>query len=420
MIEDFTDRHVTVMGLGRFGGGLGVTRWLAAQGAIVCVTDRAAAASLSAACAGLDDLVRAGRVRLRLGGHDEADFTDSALVIANPAVPKPWADPYLEAARRAGVPVTTEIRLLTERVDRGRTIGVTGSAGKSTTAAMIRHALDRAGHGVRLGGNIGGSLLTELDAIDPDDWIVLELSSAMLHWLGDPPWSPHVAVLTNLEPNHLDWHGTFEHYRAAKLRIFAAQGDDDHAVRGDDVPEPDPPLPLAIPGAHNRRNAAVAAEAVARATGMEPRDALRRLADFPGLSHRLELVAETGGRRFFNDSKATTPGATERAVESFPEPARVHLIAGGYDKEIDLAPITTLADALAGFYTIGATGPALARATPRAASCGTLEVAVRRAVARMSAGDVLLLSPGCASWDQFDNFEQRGDAFRALVRREAP
>jgi UDP-N-acetylmuramoylalanine--D-glutamate ligase len=422
------------MGLGRFGGGLGVARWLVDQGAMVAVTDLDPAEKLAASLAKLNDLVESGRMTLRLGEHRLEDFRQADLVVANPAVPRPWTNEYLAAATATGVPVTTEIRLLLERVDRRRVIGVTGTAGKSTTTAMIHHLLNAAGHRAHLGGNIGGSLLESLPEIGPEDWIVLELSSAMLYWLaegvgypGAVGISPHVAVLTNLEPNHLDWHETFEHYRDSKENIFRYQQDGDHRITAELVHQRRK-LPLRIPGEHNQYNGQLAVLAALRSANVLPPDSAPHLATFAGLPHRLQLVAERDGRQFYNDSKSTTPGATVLAVQAFRKPSRVHLIAGGYDKKIDLSAISELAPRIAGLYTIGATGAGLAeqaRHVPRGEGvgaghieyCETLDRAVAAALARMGDEDILLLSPGCASWDQFENYEQRGERFSELVAR---
>ncbi len=422
MIVEPHGQRVTVMGLGRFGGGVGVTRWLAEAGACVTVTDLQDDANLAPALQELAPYIHDGRVHLRLGGHRERDFIDCDLVVVNPAVPRPWENRFLLAARRAGVALTTEIGLTVERLTRRRVIGITGTAGKSTTAAMIHHIVQGLGGGCHLGGNIGGSLLNRLDDMRPDDWIVVELSSAMLWWLGDAAlafggvgWSPHIAVTTNLQPNHIDWHGTVEHYQRCKESIFRFQEPGDHHLRGIDA-DPEQTIPLAIPGRHNLANARLAVATAAR-IGLDPEAAAGTLVSFPGLPHRLELVTERDGRRFFNDSKATTPQSTCLAVAAFDDPRRVHLLAGGYDKKVDLSGIVELAPRLAGLYTMGATGRNLVDATREghAEFCETVENAVTRAVSRMKPGDVLLLSPGCASWDQFKNYEVRGAAFCSVV-----
>lgn len=417
MIVDPHGQRVTVMGLGRFGGGAGVTRWLAENGARVTVTDVEPESRLIEPLREIAVYVDDGRVTLRLGGHRAIDFVECDHVVVNPAVRRPWENPLLRAARRAGVGLTSEICLVVERLSRDRVIGVTGTAGKSTTAAMVYHILQRLGHRAHFEGNIGGSLLNRLDDVKPDDWIVLELSSAMLWWLS--PWAPHVAVMTNLKPNHLDWHGSLEHYTRSKQAIFRHQAPGDIALRGDES-SGGRPICLAIPGRHNQANARLAV-ATAERLGLDQAEAAAALADFRGLPHRLQWVAEQDGRSFFNDSKATTPEATRVAVEAFDDETGVHLLAGGYDKKIDLSSIVELVPRLAGLYTLGATGRGLAEAVAgrgHAEYCDTIAAAIGRAHARMKAGDVMLLSPGCASWDQFDNYVQRGEAFCTSVREK--
>jgi len=432
------------MGLGRFGGGLGVTRWLAAQGARVTVTDLEPAEKLAKPVGELADLVASGGVRCVLGEHRDADFRDTDLIVANPAVPRPWDNPFLRIAKDAGVPITTEIRLTCERLPRERVIGVTGSAGKSTTSAMIAHILSALAGAGRLGGNIGGSLLAEIDVIGQDEWTVVELSSAQLYWLGAgvgypdaEAWTPEIAVITSYAPNHVDWHGSLEHYIASKQNLLAGSGiviygdsptgsQFDAGERYLEIVRSDLRPTLRIPGAHNRQNAIVAATAVREAVGAKLDASLAALGSFGGLPHRLQLVAEGKGIRAFDDSKSTTPDSAALAIAAFDEEGevgagRVRLICGGYDKKVDLGPMAQGAARCAGVYTIGTTGPSVAKgvagAGGNAVECGDLDRAVASAFRDAKSGDVVVLSPGCASWDQFENYEVRGDMFAAGARQ---
>jgi UDP-N-acetylmuramoylalanine--D-glutamate ligase len=468
-MTDLAGKRVTVMGLGRFGGGIGVTRYLCAQGADVLVTDLDPPDKLKDSIAQIQPLIDKGLVKLRLGEHNVADFTTCDLIVANAAVPHPWDNRFLRAAEAAKIPITTEISLTIEKLRaRGvtNTIAITGSAGKSTTTAMIHHALTSPSYIVHqtsnivMGGNIGGSLLAELDRITPATTVILELSSAMLYWLDrtlSRKWSPHIAVITNISPNHIDWHGEFNHYAASKRHLIEHQTPIDFAILGAPVWDTlhtatrakairfeaaDFEGPLALPGDHNRTNAAGALAACLRvprhsvAASVAPDSSSLRnaIASFTGLTHRLQLVAQTSDQppiRFYNDSKSTTPESALKAVEALaamPGTSRsnIHLIAGGHDKGSDLSPIANLAAHLGGLYTIGVTGPAIFRATGCCGSsataranvveCSTLSVAVQTALDRLHPGDCLLLSPGCASWDQYVNFESRGDEFITLIR----
>lgn len=451
---NFDGAKVTVMGLGRFGGGVGVTKWLVAQGAQVLVTDLEKAEVLKDSVAQIEALVRNGSVTLRLGEHNVSDFTTCDCVVANPAVPKPWDNRFLRAATAAGVRVMTEIGLLVSHLPRGAvSIGITGSAGKSTTSAMVHHILKSAGRRVVLGGNIGGSLLGAIgmEVVD-GTFVVLEVSSAMLHWMEveKVAWRPRVGVLTNITNNHSDWHGTFEHYKASKLHLVGrvAQtlvlGERDAGICADvdaglraregaggavsvvRVGEGDGVGGLRLPGAHNRHNAAMAVTAACAADSTLSRaEAIAAVRTFGGLPHRLQFVKEVKGARWLNDSKCTTPEAALLAVAAFEEAgecgaSRVHLIAGGYDKGSDLTPIASLATKVAGLYTIGKTGPTVAAKAKVAAKgnvfeCGELDVAVKTIAGRVKPGDVVLLSTACASWDQFENYEKRGELFCRLV-----
>jgi UDP-N-acetylmuramoylalanine--D-glutamate ligase len=460
MIQSFGGKRVTVMGLGRFGGGVGVTRWLARQGARVLVTDRLSADRLSASLAQLAGL----DVELRLGGHHEDDFRHADLVVVNPAVPD--SSPFLQAAREAGVPISTEINLFVERC-RARCIGITGSVGKSTTSAMIAHLLEKttnpARHRIFFGGNIGRCLLDELPQIRPQDLVVLELSSFQLQRTPAVRWSPHVAVITNITPNHLDWHGSFVEYVAAKLNIVRFQDPARDQLVCGDTPElceylvrlrgdlsslwryrleedepvavcrsapgcgPDdcklrwPGLKLEVPGRHNRLNAA-AALVVGHLLGVRPDQAVAALESFKALPDRLECVGTIAGVRFYNDSKATTPEAAITAINSIDTPLLV--ILGGYDKGIDLSEVVAAAARRARFCAcIGQTGQKLTElirnAGGEAEYCGDLATAVAECRRRARPGDTILLSPACASWDQFDDYRQRGALFTELVKEMA-
>jgi UDP-N-acetylmuramoylalanine--D-glutamate ligase len=453
---DLAGCKVTVMGLGRFGGGLGAVRFLAARGARVTVTDLLTADDLSEPLAKLADCPVDA---YHLGGHIEEDFVDTDLIVVNPAVPP--SSPFLARARAECVPLTSEMSLFWQ-FNRSHTIGVTGSNGKSTTTAMTHAILQAAAVPSRLGGNIGTSLLPEIDAIGPEEWSVVELSSFQLDDLDRLPASPNIAVVTNFTPNHLDWHGSLAEYRRAKQSILRWQTPDDVAVLNEDDADvrawPTFGRKLGfgtrdagcdgifergtehilrrdgsherfglrewvpLPGRHNVANA-MAAACAALAAGADL-DAVRRgLESYRSLPHRLEFVGEVCGRRFYNDSLATTPESAVVGLEAFSGP--VVLLAGGYDKQIDLTPLALgILRRAKGAALMGQTADLLACLLeehgdtddePPTSLCDSFEEAFRWAVENSRPGDVVLLSPGCASYDWFRNYAERGRRFVELV-----
>lgn len=430
----FKDTNVLVMGLGRFGGGLGVTRFLLHEGAQVILNDRSTADELADP---LKDLGDHPNLTLALGHHDPSVLDNVELLVVNPAVPRPWDNTLINAATERGIKITTEIEIAYQRLNPDRIIAITGSAGKSTTSAMTHHALSTLGIPSVLGGNIGGSLLDQLDTITPDTTIVLELSSAMLYWLWgrstiDQPTHPAVSCVTSYNPNHLDWHADEAHYLASKKLILTPDRDsvlpeslqawanaNTRILAGNDAIEG-----CAVPGHHNAMNASFA---IACIRGLHPHlsesDLIPAVQTFTGLPHRLHRSFEHRGVVYFDDSKSTTPQATLlaiKALETIAPRDRIHLIAGGYDKGSDLTPIAKLAPELAGLYCIGTTAEAIAAASSsNAINCHTLDHAMHQIHTRTQEGDLILLSPGCASWDQFENYEQRGQRFVELAKVHA-
>jgi UDP-N-acetylmuramoylalanine--D-glutamate ligase len=419
------------MGLGHFGGGVEAARWFARNGAQVTVTDLSDEQTLAESLQALQGEPIAA---FHLGGHREEDFRDAAVVVVNPAV-RP-DNPFLRIARESGTRLTSEIALLMS-LCAAPIIAVTGSNGKSTVAAMIAAILPAAGRRAWLGGNIGESLLKRLDLIAPQDRVVLELSSFQLWHLGPNVRMPPVAVVTGCSPNHLDWHRDYADYVAAKQRILLGQTRHDWAVlnlhdaevatweplvRGRLVPLPElDQIPtLAVPGEHNRVNAACAA-AAGLAAGC-PWESIRRgLTEFPGLPQRLEWVGSAAGRQFYNDSTSTTPESTIAALKALQQP--VWLLAGGKDKGLDLGELAAAAvERARGAAFFGSVRELLlgwATALDPQFSCTAVETmaeALDWCWARSQPGEAIVLSPGAASGDQFRNFRQRGQRFVELVR----
>ena len=388
--------------------------------ALVLGLARSGLAAKAALEAGGTEVVAADRT---LGNDEDLSLLDKVeVLVKSPGVP--GEAPLVVAARERGIPVWSEIELAA-RLLPNPILGVTGTNGKTTTTELLGAML-----GARTAGNVGTALSELVGEVPPDEWVVCELSSFQLEDVDR--FRPRIAVLLNLEPDHLDRHGSFEAYRAAKLRIFENQTGEDVAV----VPQgfgpvpgsarriefaSDDPLPAEplIPGTHNRENAAAAA-AAARAAGLDDDAIADALRTFPGVEHRLELVAEIGGVRYVNDSKATNTAAARRALTAYDAP--LHLILGGRAKgerwdelaqEIAAANVATA-------YLIGEAAEPLSvdlgSASVPFLLATTLERAVAEAARAARPGEVVLLSPACASYDQFLDYEHRGEEFRRLVQ----
>ena len=368
--------------------------------------------------------------RLRLPGavaEDAASLDGVELLVKSPGVP--GENPLVVEARRRGIPVWSELELGYRLLDGIPVLAVTGTNGKTTTCELLGAIFRAAGREVAVAGNVGRPLTGFDGTLTPGATVVCEVSSFQLEDVH--AFHAGIAVLVNLEPDHLDRHGTFDAYRDAKLRLFERQTPEDTAVlprswgqtpgHGRRVEfaatDPLPAEPL-IPGAHNRENAA-AATAAARVAGI-PDDAIAvALQTFPGVPHRLELVAERNGVRYVNDSKATNVPAALRGLAAYAsEPVR--LVLGGSLKGESFRPLVeAMGPNVRSVHLIGAAADELAAELERAGIAyerdGELERAVAAAADLAEPGDVVLLSPACASYDQFANFEERGDAFRTLV-----
>lgn len=449
-------KKVLVMGLGRFGGGVDAVRFAANAGARVVVTDKATQEQLRDSLGQVSDLAD---IEFHLGRHDAEDFATADMIVANPAVPPD--NEFLQIARRNGRTVTSQVGLFFQSCP-ATIIGITGANGKSTTTTLTAHLLERARprasqgtyEKVWLSGNIGDRpLLTILDQITPRDLVVLEISSFQVEQLMEVRQAPKVALLTNLTPNHLDRYGTFEAYCAAKEGLFKFQALDaaspaisifnaeDEVARAwfrryqgqqgrtclqfcaDDV-STELQAVYALPGRANLSNLA-AAMAIAKCFGATDRSIRDCLAEFKALPHRLELVGSRNSVRWYNDSKATTPEGTMVALSAFECPKI--LIAGGYDKHTPFDELgKRIASAAKAAILIGQTAGQIADAI-RATSenghvanvqfAGSLAEAVEIANRIASPGDVVLLSPACASYDMFENYQQRGRLFADLVQR---
>lgn len=417
---DVRGKRVLVIGLAR--SGVAAAQLAERLGARVTATDKRR-----------DIAMEGFRGTLVLGENPERLVDDADLVVVSPGVP--FTHPMLARARELGRPVWSEIEFAWRHL-KTRTIAITGTAGKSTTVALVGEMLAASGIRAFVGGNIGTPLSSAEGAFD---WLVVEVSSFQLETVD--AFRPDIGAILNISENHLDRHADMAEYVAAKARLFAEQRDGDVAVMNDAdarVASMAPPAGVLrirfrapqselfvldghrfdatkrrIPGTHNLFNLAFAAQIALRA-GAQPGATQRVIESFAGLAHRLELVREWRGVRFYNDSKATTVDAVVRSLESFAAP--VVWIAGGRDKGGDWRRVATRVGTtpLRAALYIGEAAPLIARVLPGEA-CGDLATAFARAAQVARAGDVVLLSPGCASYDQFIDFEDRGTRFRRLA-----
>jgi UDP-N-acetylmuramoylalanine--D-glutamate ligase len=442
---ELAGKQVVVVGLAR--SGIAAAEFLLRRGARVVATDRRPAAELAKEAV----MLQQGGARLELGAHSPRTFTTADLVVVSPGVP--WELPELAAARAAGVPVMAELELGFRHM-RGTVAAVTGTKGKSTTTAALGAMLAEAGGDVRVGGNIGQAVTGLVDGATDATTFVLEVSSFQLE--GTDTFHPKVAVFLNLSADHLDRHASFEEYAAAKARIFANQTKDDWAVVNADLTrvqlgrarvvrfapsslgESDsaffkaghaclrlngreemlfPISSVRLPGSHLLLDL-LAAAAAARLLGASTDAIQRAAASFKGVEHVLEHVADIDGVAFFNDSKATNVDAARKSLEAFDRP--VVAIVGGRYKGGDFGllrePLAARGRAVMAIGEAqGRVAEALAPVVP-VVTCATLREAEERAFAAAARGDVVLLAPGCSSFDMFQDYAERGRAFKREVR----
>jgi UDP-N-acetylmuramoylalanine--D-glutamate ligase len=397
--------------------------------------------------------LREAGVALELGGHTENFFLAQDLIIPSPGVPAD--DAYLVKARSKGITVWSEIELAYRFIE-GKLIGITGSNGKTTTTTLVHHILKNAGYSAMLAGNVGTPLISCVEAMDGGTVAVVELSSFQLELI--EKFRPNIGAILNLTPDHLDRHKTLEAYGAAKARIFENQTELDAAILNADDPlsaryAPKKPqvfwfsrkkrvergaclrgeeiivvhdgkedqvmrrdeVPLA--GAHNLENVLVAV-LIARLAGVDTESIAKGVRSFAGVEHRLEFVAEIQGVRYYNDSKATNVDATLKALDAFP--GRILIILGGKDKGSDYSVLQKpLREKAILALMIGAASEKIEQQITGSVAierAGTIERAVEIAAQAAQRGDIVLLAPACASFDQFQNYEHRGRAFKELVR----
>jgi UDP-N-acetylmuramoylalanine--D-glutamate ligase len=445
---ELKSKRVLVVGLGRTG--VATALFCAARGAVVTATESRSEAEIGEDVATL----RAAGVTLELGGHQEQTFLEQDLIIPSPGVS--LDAPLLRAARARGITIWSEIELA-YRFFHGRLIGITGSNGKTTTTSLVEHILKTAGFPTILAGNIGTPLISCVARMTENTITVVELSSFQLEPIA--MFRPNISVFLNLTPDHLDRHHTMESYGAAKARIFENQTEEDAAILNADDPATVPYAPtrprvywfsrkqraaqgaflrgedivfrqdgkeeavlkrdeIPLVGTHNLENV-LAAVVATRLAGADAPAIAKGVRSFAGVEHRLEFVAEVSGVRYYNDSKATNVDATLKALDAFP--GRVLIILGGKDKDSDY---TVLQEPLREKATLALLiGAAAGKIETQIAGSvaiervDTLERAVETASHAARPGDVVLLAPACASFDQFQNYEHRGRVFKDLVRR---
>jgi len=445
---DLREKRVLVVGLARTG--IASSLFCAGRGARVTATDSRTEGEIGEAIAKL----KSAGVTLELGGHREKTFLEQDLIIPSPGVPAEEA--HLQAARAKGITVWSEIELA-YRFLKGRLIGITGSNGKTTTTSLVEHLLKTAGMQTILAGNIGTPLIGCVDAMRDDTWTVAELSSFQLELIDT--FRPNIGVFLNLTPDHLDRHHTIEAYGAAKARLFEKQTGEDAAVLNADDAATTPYAPslprvywfsrkqrvaqgayvraeeivfrqdgaeevllkledIPLPGSHNVENVLAAAIA-ARLAGAPAAAIAKGVRSFAGVEHRLEFVSEIAGVRYYNDSKATNVDATLKALDAFP--GRILIILGGKDKGSDYTVLQKpLREKAILALLIGAAAEKIENQISGSVAlerAETLERAVETASHAAQRGDVVLLAPACASFDQFKNYEQRGQVFKDLVRQ---
>jgi UDP-N-acetylmuramoylalanine--D-glutamate ligase len=442
-------KKVLVVGLGK--SGLAAAIFLRRQGAHVTVSDIRSAEALAKDIPALLD----EGINVEAGGHGLLTFRRQDLIVVSPGVP--LDTPELVQARNLGRPIIGELELAA-RYLRGHILAVTGSNGKTTTTSLIGEILEKSGLPTQVGGNIGVPVVALIEGSTDDTWNVLEVSSFQLETTEQ--FHPRIAVILNITPDHLDRHGTFENYALAKERIFLEQTQNDCCVLNADNPRaaaaadrskasvywfslkhaveqgawvdnnsivfrssptaaPETIAPLtSIPlkGDHNIENV-LASVCAARLAGASVESIRKAVEEFKAVEHRLEFVATVNGIDVYNDSKATNVDATAKAIAAFP--GNIHLILGGKDKNSDYTELNDLLRArVKAVYTIGSAAAKIEshlRGIVPIHSCETLDKAVAAIAAAAHPGDIILLAPACSSFDQFENYEQRGRVFKQLV-----